>query len=422
MRSLPFAAGVVLASMACSSAPESAPDAGTPDASDRVEIETDGGVATFAPCDVAITGDAAFGVRLGAKVALTDRTGASRGTHDVALDVYFPDGRKPGARVVFAAPVTFPAQDVNWIEATLDAAANVEGVYVGGFAGGGRSFHVSLDGPRAAPVSYSANLAQWGTDVSDEASGVANLCPIGDVPAPALATTPATVSPITAVHFTSTVPPASDTFEVRAEANGASVPILGSVFGGRFSFGPIDALPPNADVTWTLVRAKDVLGRDFPPPATWPGVLRTAASFTAGAFTADVEGAIAALNFGAGVVDDELRLVHLYGARGRQAALVALGSITQATREIVIDWRLEGCRGRSEYMQLAVVGAQGETWDSRFVVRCDAPAGTRRVAVSGAGPVWLVVEAPGWQSQPQWLPGPPPPDLAIERAAFLGDD
>jgi hypothetical protein len=202
-------------------------DAATPEGSDAAQetaaIAADAGaapvdVAPAPPCTSTVTGAAGFGVSLKPSVGEPINHGASgpplvRPT-DITFQLYFPQGRRAGAPVVFA-PIGGDFESVQHTQVRDDlsvalAASSFTGTLLGPDQGatGSVSFtHVDGD-------------SGWSTGYA------AVLCPSGPAPEPMVEERTSEILPIDLLELTTNVPPDAATLAMLS-VDGSSVTIKG---------------------------------------------------------------------------------------------------------------------------------------------------------------------------------------------------
>lgn len=375
-------------------------------------------------CERRLAGDGPFAARLTGSAELTvDADGTPAGAFDERLDVWFPEGRRPGARAWISHEVSWPWAAVTAREVTLDESggASVELSGADGAQFGMRGVLVGPDG--GAEIELVRNLAAPLDDRGFGASGRMVLCPTDEAPAAELhapaplegtAGAPHPLSPLSPVFVGATSPWSSaPTIEVFADGARIDVEVDHDV---PPAFRPTDAqvvlvrprmaFPPGRPIE-LRASGSDVLGRPYVLVDT-AIVLETTAVLTDLSFdTPPPDGAIV----GAHIEDGALRLGRHPGAAGahQDRTLVALGEPPASATRLRVSHRLTCAGGASapSLPRVALVTSDGTA--SVTELPCADPLDhvftSLTLDVPGPGPLYFVVDRYVQPNPPQVHPG-----------------
>lgn len=349
-----------------------------------------------------IGGSAAAAYHLRGEPRLSRDAGGVVAARPQQLDLYLPEGRTAGARVLLAFPTAWPATALTVVEGRFAADLSVAGLNWESAYGGALSFRGRMAAPSGPlELSLSGNI-NFETDIIDAVDGSATLCPTGPATAPTLLPS-RVVSPRGVVDLVPSAPIAGDVSVVRLVAGGAPVPADVSLNEGVLRVAARAWLAPGTAVTIDPNGLRDVMGRAF----TLDGSVTALATTTV----------VTDRDFNAapptGAVATDTTLLPMGGrlrvSQGRSEPfriLVALGTFDGAARlRVDTSLPLHCERPTSAWL----VGADGAhlalSWEPSSVAS-DPYARTLRSAVSSAGPWWLLVESDITRSRPGSLPEP----------------
>jgi hypothetical protein len=385
-------------------------DAGQADVGQGDGGTPDGAGLPQPTCKTKLSGDAPFGNVLRGFASLTDPYGSPTVTSRyLSVDVYFPQGRRPGAPVILANRVGWDPPGVAAQAATLDADLGAA-VEWSGMAGNSGMEGVGIAGQLVGPAdgiaaNVKVNISGPSDDGARIATGQVRLCSSGSVPAPELAAADS-YGPRSTIVLLPTTPLDPAAIHVAVSANGAPVPVSVTSTGRAIEVTPTLALPPNQLLLFDTAGTNDVLGRAFVLTAQ-PTPISTTATVTDLTFaTAPPDGAIVCT---AGfVANGKLSLNESYGPgpkAGPYEALLALpdpGAATAIGAEI--SWQQPTWPGGCDFVELAVVGADGAVETYQHGLRADPSPLTTTVKLPASRPLWLSVKVSAPIPVPQTFP------------------
>lgn len=213
-----------------------------------------------------IRGTMPFGVRMWAKPKFIEETedgpGGSLGWHDIFFDLYFPQGRSAGARVVAVAEGYCPVGACA-VEATLDEGSDADFSLDGYY----QSKHLAFNGRLGADVVQSSkvtyNLAQANEPLIGKAS--ANFCNMGTLTDPALDLQTYRTHRGGTVWFSATTPIDLDDVVVKVSVGGTENENVNVIEdNGRIGIVPKSLYTGTGELKVDFTGTTDVIGRDVP--------------------------------------------------------------------------------------------------------------------------------------------------------------
>lgn len=373
---------------------------------------TAGLVACQAPgqCPKTLHGTTAFARELSTTATFLGKDGGQElKREELTLEVYFPEGRVSGGRVIFARrkagfAVAASALVTGDLGATVPALGWTEDGWPKNADPGAPtdvSADIALAGKLVGPdqglaATLSAEIFSgdvgWGS-----ATASPTYCNEGRAPEVGTLTTPGSrPSPLSQFEWSSNVPLDPQTIP-RAPLLLNGVPVAVSIATAWTSFGvrPIQPLPPGVTPTLDLAGVRDVLGRPLSQPVTTlpPALATTEVVQDLSFMTLPPAGAIAtdgAEPFLSNMYREPRELS--FSSTGAYEALIALGdpgAVTMATIRIASSCRQSGA---PSVLTVALVGTSGVA--SMVPISCGGSSGELpevAVPVPSSGPLWLAV-------------------------------
>jgi hypothetical protein len=365
------------------------------------------GSAEAGACAFPLTGDTPFGAVVGADVDFSAPDAGIAQTVHIRLEVYFPQGRVPGAPVILSRPVQWPEPGVATGTGQLGSGGGAQVTWCGRYDQRDLVVTASLGAPDEG---LDAVLDMSFTDATppDTVRATARLCPEGPLPAPRLATADF-FGPITAVTLAPTAPLDPATVTVTATVGGSPVATKVAVYTS-IQVGAVPAFPPGQAVTFDVSGTKDILGRAFALTAQPAPLATTAADADLGFDAAPPQGSLTAFptsrwSVAGGSLQVTLDL-------GDVSLLLALPDPGAASRlRVTASWDL--CHPS---LLMAVVDAVGHaTWQG-VPLGSPIPADLT-LELPSERPLWFALAAQSWAPG---LIDPPLPAclLTIDALAF----
>lgn len=398
-----FLAGLVIASVAGCSTAAGGPGDLEPDSGSPPDI---GG----RNCSEPLSGAEPFGrmLRGEAEFSVPDYSvdGGSRIERSaVEFGVWFPRGRGADTPVLLTHPIIWPRPGLGVAKGQLEATLATQ-LKWSGTDGHQLSFDGRLLGPddglRGDVVK---DFGEPRSDISQPGSALMTLCPSADVPAPKLAVS-STIGLVSPIWLAPTAPLSTLKVVVRAGDDTMSIEV--AAVDGAVKVSPLQAFPPNRDLTLIISGSLDVLGRAF---AVEPiRQLKTTAVLSDTTFVQPPpDGAIAATS-PYGINEGKLMF---QPKPGDFEVLIAVAEKPGAeTFRMKLDWS-EGCA----QMSVAAVDEYGQITRVALDDRARAAQPTGPLPGSG-GPIWLSVTGAAISCRPQSCPGLPICELSIAEVAL----
>lgn len=375
-------------------------------------------------CQTPLSGTEPFASRLTGVATFTADGGEVVKREDVSRDVYFPNGRTSGGRLIFSRPSGDYALA---LATTLDSELHAT---VPNFSVGESGWPSTFNGQSAntsAMISLSGQVV--GPDDGLDATLVATilsgdvllgtaqakvmLCPSDEVIGPGtLRSASNRPFPLSVFSWAGNVPLDPETVPAHPVLVDG-VPLAGDVgvTWTGLSFRPIQHLPPGVTPTVDLAGLRDVLGRPLTLLTELSPALATTAAVTDLTFeTPPPVGATATT--GAPVVVDGGTLT-IDGKGAEYEALIALGDAGTASHATILLSASCGSIGTTPGMSAALVAADGRL--TAIPLRCDDFPAEVVVPIPSPGPLWLAVLIPR-DSCPYCQHTPM---VVVERISFL---
>jgi hypothetical protein len=360
-----------------------------------------------------LTGTAPFAVHMEGSATLTKRGMSTQRELGSSIDLFFPQGRTPGAQV-------FASRRAGQIAMVQTAAV----IGADGSSGPIRLsaqyqvYGFSIDGAlEAAPGGFRAQVGvETGfNDVSEFYEGPMELCATGVPAAPSLLVEVQTWSPLAQIRIVPTTALDLTTLPtVRASAAGTNVPIRVDPGADSIVVSPLTAFPPDGQVVLDLTGVRDVLGGSpaggtvmlDAPPSAEVADLTFANPLPAG--SAVVGQPVLA---GGGPVLEVVNGVLNIQVDFWSGATIALGARAGSTA--IIRHKLD-CKFFSVPVQRVAIFAEDGSF-TELPLACGDNLVETRLAVPATGRRWLAVAV-----QTNWLgaPRPNPGKLTIDEIRF----
>ncbi|MFH0902352.1 MAG: hypothetical protein V2A73_17100 [Pseudomonadota bacterium] len=353
-------------------------------------------------CSTPLEGDSPFGAVLSGDCHLTtipnDAEEAQSLYRRVSLEVFFPEGRRAGARVVLAQQEHWDYPHLNSHIGELDEDGTAEVIYSGYEGMEGFTVRGTLGGPSdGIEAMLTMNIAR--SDMVQLAECAIRLCPTRPAPEPELHGSPV-FGPSSTIVFVPTAPVDTSTAKVVATVNERAIDVILTAHDYGIYVSPAAAFPPGHDVAFDFSGTRDILGRPFVSADEQSSPLRTFDVVTDLDF--DTPPPIGAVVATTEVSTEEGQLV--LGSHACFGPFVALLSLPDPGAASVARFRIS--RIGFTVVNISAVDSDGGVKVLPTIHPGDDPDPPHghALALPPGRPVWLAIDVYAQGSKPQSLP------------------